>query len=292
MGNDCGAASGYDSVTGKIFFLTKVGYGTQLLSFNTKNLGSPWQVVKSSTLRNLYQTGAVDPIRRKFVLIGGTGYGGTARTESYNTDASNPARIVLPTTGAKEIEGVNAAGFEYDPVIDKFVAWGGGKNGTRPQDVHVLDMDKLTWTRVVPASGNTVVPTAATKNGTYGRFRYMPSKNAYIVVNSVYENVFIYKLPGGLSAKEARRPRVSGGFRLDVFPNPYTGSAPLTVSMPHGAGAAVIALYNCAGVRVWQGRAARSNPGRIWIRRLNPGVYYLKADFDNYTLNKRLVVLR
>ena len=33
------------------------------------------------------------------------------------------------------------------------------------------------------------------KNGTFGRFRYIPSKDRFILVNSVKQNVFIYRLP-------------------------------------------------------------------------------------------------
>ncbi len=35
---------------------------------------------------------------------------------------------------------------------------------------------------------------APNKNGTYGRFRYIPSRSAYIVVNTVSENVYIGRL--------------------------------------------------------------------------------------------------
>ena len=33
--------------------------------------------------------------------------------------------------------------------------------------------------------------------GTYGRFRYMPEYDAYIVVNGLRDNVFLYRFPGG-----------------------------------------------------------------------------------------------
>jgi hypothetical protein len=99
---------------------------------------------------------------------------------------------------------VDAPGFEYDPSIDKFVAWGGGKNGTFPEDVYILDRDKLAWKRMSPSPTNIVKPTAGNSTGTYGRFRYMPSKNAYIVVNRVDENVFIYKLPTNITTPSPR----------------------------------------------------------------------------------------
>jgi hypothetical protein len=73
MGNDCGAVSGYDPISGRVIFLTQVGYsGPQLLAFDPKRSKSPWTVLNgSSAVRSLYQTGAVDPVRRKFVVLGG-----------------------------------------------------------------------------------------------------------------------------------------------------------------------------------------------------------------------------
>jgi hypothetical protein len=50
----------------------------------------------------------------------------------------------------------------------------------------------------MPAPTNTITPTAPNQNGTYGRFRYVPSKNVFIVVNSVDENVYFYKFTSSL----------------------------------------------------------------------------------------------
>jgi hypothetical protein len=53
------------------------------------------------------------------------------------------------------------------------------------------------WTQATLSGSNTVTPMAANGDGTYGRFRYIPSKNAYVVVNSIDEDVFFYKLAAG-----------------------------------------------------------------------------------------------
>ncbi|VAX32291.1 hypothetical protein MNBD_NITROSPIRAE01-196, partial [hydrothermal vent metagenome] len=66
----------------------------------------------------------------------------------------NPGRgaIAAPTSGGTSFEGVQAPGFVYDPVIKKFVGWGGGSS------VYVLDPDTWVWTEISPADGNTVNP--------------------------------------------------------------------------------------------------------------------------------------
>src|SRR3989344_6043229 len=102
------------------------------------------------------------------------------------------ARQNMAASGANEIQGVGAPGLAYDPVSDRIVAWNGGGN------VYVLNMDTLVWERRAPASSNTVTPPQITAaGGTFGRFQYMPSKNAFIAVNATTENVYVYKLSSG-----------------------------------------------------------------------------------------------
>ena len=79
-------------------------------------------------------------------------------------------------------------GLAYDPVVDKIVGWTSGPS------LWTLDLETLTWAEVKPAATNKVTPSKPVGNGTYGRFRYIPSKNAYIVVNSWDTNVFVYRL--------------------------------------------------------------------------------------------------
>ena len=47
------------------------------------------------------------------------------------------------------------------------------------------------------AAANTVTPTGASTQGTFGRFRYSPSKNVFVVVNSVDQDVYVYRLTLG-----------------------------------------------------------------------------------------------
>lgn len=129
------------------------------------------------------QSAAIDPIGRRYVAVGG------GKIRAY--DLSSPGPIIqrdIQTSGPQDIVAATNPGFEYDPVIDKFVGWNGGA------DVFTLDPETWQWQRLPPAASNRTMPTPAAKNGTFGRFRYVPSRNVYIVVNSVRENVYIYRL--------------------------------------------------------------------------------------------------
>lgn len=137
------------------------------------------------TYIEFYNTAAIDPNRR---LMVSTGPDNSVLT--WNLDSpGNP--VAVNTSGDKSIESAQAPGFVFDPVSDKFVAWNGGAS------VYVLDPDTWMWTKISPAPTNKIVPSSPNTRGTFGRFRYIPSKNAFILVNRTNENVYIYKLTNG-----------------------------------------------------------------------------------------------
>ena len=67
------------------------------------------------------------------------------------------------------------------------MAWGGGS------DVYTLDLDTAEWTR--HDSTGSVDPGPATTRGVSGRWRYVPSKDVFILVTHVDNDVFVYRLP-------------------------------------------------------------------------------------------------
>lgn len=185
-----GALSAYDTKTKKVW-VHGTGNSGFLIDFDP--VANRWATHGTPGIEKGYVpdtlTADVDPRRRKLVAIG--------KGEVYVWDLEDPAlrkrASKVTTKGATEIIQDKAPGFVYDPTLDKFVAWSGGAN------VYTLDVDTWTWTKHGPAPTNKVVPTAANVRGTYGRFRYSPSKKVYVVVNDVYENVFIYKFPAGVN---------------------------------------------------------------------------------------------
>jgi hypothetical protein len=107
----------------------------------------------------------------------------------WDLAASPMVREDLTTSNTPSVVNAQAPGFVYDSSNRQFVAWSGGAT------VYTLDLDTNTWTRQDPAPSNTVIPPSVTAaGGTFGRFQYIPSKNAFIAVNATNENVYIYRL--------------------------------------------------------------------------------------------------
>jgi hypothetical protein len=127
---------------------------------------------------NQGSTSDVDPTRRLLVAVGND------ETRVWDLENPDDHSVVWTTTGDTEIEATFGPGAVYDPVSDRIVSWAGGK------DVFVLDLDTKVWTRV--EGQGTVDPGPA--SAILGRWRYVPSKNLFIVVTSADRNVFVYRL--------------------------------------------------------------------------------------------------
>ena len=178
-----GAISAYDSSTGLIWV-----HGSGILSsWNPSTNVWTQRSDPDNVMQSFYYlTAAIDPVRHKLFAVGG------GMVASWDLNSSGKLTRASPaTTGDATAVSAQNPGFVYVASLDKFVAWSGGAN------IFTLDPVTLIWTRISPASINTVIPTTPPSQGTFARFQYVPSKNVLLVVNSIDENVYIYKLPSG-----------------------------------------------------------------------------------------------
>lgn len=75
-------------------------------------------------------------------------------------------------------------GMAYADQRDMFFVWGGGK------DIYTFNPANAAWTHLTPGGDD---PGAQQQWGTYGRFRYSPSRGVFILVNGTTKDVYIYK---------------------------------------------------------------------------------------------------
>ncbi|HLP43143.1 MAG TPA: hypothetical protein VK465_16680, partial [Fibrobacteria bacterium] len=176
-----GSVSARDPATGKIWFL---GNGTTswMSSYSPStgvrmDHGDAWSGDGIAS----YQTGAIMPPKNRFISIGGGAANYWNLVTSGNTD-----RQTLATLGCDSLKAVHGPGFEWSKVDNKMVGWAGGTS--------VYTMDTTFTCSEVPASGsNTVTPESPERYGTFGRWRYIPKYNVFMVVNSPNGNVYFYR---------------------------------------------------------------------------------------------------
>jgi hypothetical protein len=168
-----GIVSAYDRNTGKVFLHDN----TYLYSYDFSM--NRYQQLSGSNPIDYHMTAAIDPVRKKFVIVG------AGNVYAYDISSSSSyTRQSLSTTGGSAIVSSNYPGLAYDPVIDQIVAWNGGDT------VYSLNLDSGVWTATTYAGG----PGAAPAAGTYGRWSYAPALDAFVVVNSMLNNAYTLRL--------------------------------------------------------------------------------------------------
>jgi hypothetical protein len=126
------------------------------------------------------RTAEIDPVENRYVMIG------QGEVRIWDLDHPKERHVVAETTGTTAAEELGYPGAAYHPGTKQIVVWGGGV------DVYALDVARLHWTHRATSGVNTTPPTAA-RQGTFGRWRYVPSLDVFVVVNDVCGNVFVYR---------------------------------------------------------------------------------------------------
>jgi hypothetical protein len=173
-------------------------------------------------------TSVFDPKRKQFCIIGD----GATRCYDMNRTDNDIPLLTIGTTGDKTAETANFPGVEYDPNSDRIIAWVGGTH------VYALDLTTRVWRKIPPAPTNSVTPSDPTHNGTHSRWRYVPSKNVFVVVNSIDQNLFAYKLSAGTGTLPpvpiTTAPNSPSNLRLAGVASPPPPSDTTPPSVPGG----------------------------------------------------------
>jgi MYXO-CTERM domain-containing protein len=182
--------------------------------------------------------GVVDPVRDLYIYVDALETGNL-----YAMPLAGPydAWTELTVTGDLEIQSSAKLGMEWEPLSERMVAWNDGA------DVYVLnppDGDPLTgewvWARVPPDPANTTVPTR-NSNGTYSRFRYAATVNAFVLVSSTGGPVWAYRLTPGTGTGPMPRPDAGVEPGRDGGSTSSDGGAPEDAGDDGGCGCRVAA---------------------------------------------------
>ncbi|MBN1772264.1 MAG: hypothetical protein JXB32_13430 [Deltaproteobacteria bacterium] len=177
-GSSFGDASVWDPVTGHVFHrglnvLDEYDPATDAYVERAREDGGWWEANLSA---------ALDPDRRR-MLIAGSG-----TMDLFHLDTGVYESIAPP--GGEAVRDASAPGLAFEPSSGRFVAWVGGT------DVYTYDFDVGEW--LVHAAAGGPDPGPPLDNGTFGRWRYSPGRNVFVLANGVDADVFVYRLsPGG-----------------------------------------------------------------------------------------------
>lgn len=132
-----------------------------------------------------YAHGAIDPVKQRLYIFE------QAFTQNQWVDltgADGYAYHGFTPTGDTSKLNSGFTGWAFDPVSGDLVGWNGGSTVYR---------FNTTTNNITAVTNYTGGPPAAQANGTYGRWQYSPTLNAFVVVNSFDQNAFVFRLNGG-----------------------------------------------------------------------------------------------
>lgn len=186
-GSGTGISSAWDPTRNLMWTLPP--YGSELQSFDPAE--DEWTSHGGSDI-DIDAIAAIAPTRDLYVLLNTRS---ADRLEVIDLSAPTEDRVFVDTSGAAgEVLGFSKPAMEWDPVGARFVIWATGTT------VYTLDVpagdwrtEPWTFTRVDASPDNAVDPGAPHSNGTYSRFRYVPSKDVFIVVSATDAPVYAYR---------------------------------------------------------------------------------------------------
>jgi hypothetical protein len=163
------------------------------------------QVMSDSYGIDYHMSGAIDPKRKLFVLVGGLGNQGGGLAVFNVGGASSRKATPRVDVSCRDPFSASSPGVAYDSALEKIVIWPNYGSA-----VYLLDDGTWTCQRVQypggPAErGQAGAPSATT--GTFGRFRYFPEKDIFVLVNQAGSDAYTLSLglPGAAAAAEKKR---------------------------------------------------------------------------------------
>jgi hypothetical protein len=172
--NCCNFSGESDPATGKVFMRDP----NWLCAYDPA--ANAWTHVKAWTHTWSSGKAVIDTRRHLYFTIG------SGEFLAYDIAAGKDVSADWKTTGGDSIVNGYGIGAAYDPVSDRIVAWAG-------KGVYVLDLGTRIWS----VQGHSGGPAGQLEFGTYGRFRYVPGDNVFVLANGVDEDVWFYKLTAG-----------------------------------------------------------------------------------------------
>ena len=147
-----------------------------------------WELKGSCDGGEYEKSAALDPERRILVVMGAGSIAPSNAVKIFDISTTPWTLIRSSVNGDQTPVLTRGVGLVFDPVGKRYIAHTGGQN--------LWAIDRDTWTvSILSGTGANPGPMYPA-SGNMGRFRYVPSTNGLVVVNSIDQNVFYYQLGG------------------------------------------------------------------------------------------------
>jgi fibronectin type 3 domain-containing protein len=205
----------YDPNTNLVFIsdingLWSYNYNTNTYTFLNNSLNVPYD-----------STAVIDPVRKLLIFIGSYsnsvqyGIGGVGGASIMAVDISPGSNYAAQnwtaqSTGCSVLAGSTNPGLAYDSATGMIVGWPNFGN-----TVYIFDPVTKSCTPQTFAGGppdSTDYNQVSYTTGTFGRFRYFPSLDAFALVNSALTDSFLLRLSagGGTTSSDTTPPSAPG----------------------------------------------------------------------------------
>jgi hypothetical protein len=175
----CGDVAAYDASTGIVWYFDNNYWEEStwgLWSYDYD--ANTWAKHNGDITYN--RTAIVDSSRGLLVVVG------DGEVLAYDIAGGDYTAQRWETTGGDAIVAEQAIGLALRTTTGRYVAWKGG------DDVYTLDPDTRAWAvSSMPGSPPSDLP--GVTNGVYGRWQYVPSCDAMVVVTHVDEDVYFWR---------------------------------------------------------------------------------------------------
>ena len=183
-------ATAYDPLTQQVYIRNERGF----YAYDPTSDRWSWPLVDFSVRpyyprqqTHHYRRAVVMPEARLFVALGGM-LANPAAPDVFIYDLERKRDVTpdYPMRGDLSVIANQGVGLDVDTASGALVAWAGGAPA-------IMDPQSWEWRRG-SARG---APPKAVGNGTFGRWRYIPYLNVFMLVNKPEEDVHFYKLTAG-----------------------------------------------------------------------------------------------
>jgi hypothetical protein len=208
-------------------------------------------------------SGVVDPKRKLLIAFGSNGNAGTFalsislvspytyttwQDSIHNVNLLSGCGALSSSPAASTPGSINYPGMAYDPVLDRTVIWPDQGN-----TVYLFNPDTLTCTTQTFANGPPPIDGGLTgSGGTFGRFRYFPALDAFVVAPSPEHDAYVLSLNGsGSSNPSPACPSATTGTVGTAYSSSFTatgGASPYTYSISSGSLPAGLSLTASSGL--------------------------------------------